>query len=172
MDISEVAALLSRWFHIFFAAVAVGGVVMTRFALAPAAQEVSGDQVTEYRGAIRRRWVKWVMAAIGVLLISGLLNFLFVHNSFKSVGDGHLPKWYHAIFGTKVLLAMAVFYISSLLVGKSESAQRIRKNEKRWLTINFVLMVAIICLAGVLRLAHNSPTPVDVSLLFVGGIYG
>jgi putative copper export protein len=172
MELMDIAALLSRGLHLVFAAIAVGGVAMTRFALAPAAKEVSGTEVAKYRDAVRRRWMKWVMAAIGFLLFSGIMNFVVVHGSFKGVGDGEMPKWYHAVFGTKFLLAMAVFYISSLLVGKSESAQRARQNEMRWLTINFVLMVAIICLAGVLRLAHNAPTPADVSFLCGGGIYG
>ena len=172
MEIMEIVALLSRWLHVFFAAVAVGGVVMTRFALAPAAKEVSGDLVAEYRGAVRKRWMKWVMAAIAFLLLSGIYNFVVVHSSFKGIGDGEMPKWYHGVFGTKVLLAMAVFYVSSLLVGKSEMAQKTRQNEIRWLTINLVMMIAIVCLAGVLRLAHNSPTPEDVSLLFAGGVYG
>jgi len=158
MDFMDIAALLSRWLHLFFVAVAVGGVTMTRFALAPAAQEFPGSAVAEYRDAVRRRWMKWVMAAVGILLISGVFNFVVVHSSFKSIGDGEMPGWYHAVFGIKFLLAMAVFYLSSLLVGKSEAAQRAREKEMQWLTVNFVLMVAIICLAGVLRLSHNAPS--------------
>ena len=123
MELMDVAALLSRWLHLLFAAIAVGGVAMTRFALAPAAQEVSGTEVAEYRDAVRRRWMKWVMAAIGFLLLSGIYNFVVVHSSFKGVGDGEMPRWYHAVFGTKVMLALAVFYISSLLVGKSENVE-------------------------------------------------
>ena len=87
MELMDVAALLSRWLHLLFAAIAVGGVAMTRFALAPAAQEVSGTEVAEYRDAVRRRWMKWVMAAIGFLLLSGIYNFVVVHSSFKGVGD-------------------------------------------------------------------------------------
>jgi uncharacterized membrane protein len=171
MELAEIAGLLSRWFHLLFAAIAIGGVAMTRFALAPAAQEVSGSEVAAYRNAVRKRWMKWVMAAIGILLLSGLYNFVVVHGSFSAI-DRELPRWYHAVFGTKFLLAMVVFYISSLLVGKSESAQRARKNEILWLTVNFYLMVAIVCLAGVLRLAHNAPSVKEVGYLLSGGIYG
>ena len=172
MDVMEIVGLLSRWLHILFAAIAVGGTAMARFALAPAAQEVTGDEVTAYRAAVRRRWMKWVMAAVGILLLSGIFNFVVVHQGFKAVDGGELPKWYHALFGTKFLLAMVVFYISSLIVGRSEAAQRARQNEIMWLNVNFFLMIAIICLAGILRLAHNAPSVKEVGQLFVGGIYG
>ncbi len=56
------------------------------------------------------------MAAILFLLVSGFYNFLRYEFQYK------LPPLYHALFLIKFLLALAIFYIASLLAGRSEAA--------------------------------------------------
>ena len=61
------------------------------------------------------------------------------------------------VFGVKFLLALAIFAIASLLVGKTPAAEALRKNARLWLNLNIVLAVLVVCLSGVLRTAEKTP---------------
>ena len=64
---------------------------------------------------------------------------------------------YHALFGVKFLLAMAVFYFASGLVGRGEGTAWIRANRAKWLTVTLLLAVAIVMLSGWMRGLHVGP---------------
>lgn len=66
---------------------------------------------------------------------------------------------YHVLFGVKFLLSLVVFFIASALVGRSPALAAIRKNARVWLTVNLMLVVAVICIAGVMRVARDTLPP-------------
>ena len=71
--------IVLRVLHVFFACVAVGGLVFQRVALVPAAEKLGDAQRQELMASIRAAWSKWIMAAIGFLLIiNGFWSFVVV----------------------------------------------------------------------------------------------
>jgi len=145
MDLQFVLALVFRWLHILAAITAVGGSIFARFVVFPSLDPLPADQRAALHAVMRGRWAKIVAAAIGFLLISGLYNFMITISQFR------VPPWYHMVFGIKFLLALTIFGIASLLVGKSPAADAIRKNARLWLNLNIALAVLVVCLSGVLR---------------------
>jgi len=151
MEPMEIVNLVMRWTHILAAMTAAGGTIFVRFALLPAQEVLSPEQRQALHAALRARWAKVVMISIAALLVSGFYNFWIIQTTYT------LPRWYHPIFGVKFLLAMGVFMLASLLVGKTAAAEKIRKNSAWWLTVNLALIVAIVLLSGVLRSATKTP---------------
>jgi uncharacterized membrane protein len=144
-----------RWMHILAAITAVGGTFFARLALLPAIEEtLSPEQRQSLHAAIRRRWSKWIAASIALLLISGLVNFVV-----RIVPHYDVPKFYHPLFGVKFLLALGIFFIASVLSGRSAMADRFRQNTRKWLSINAVLAVLVVLISGVLKNAEKSKKP-------------
>ena len=155
MGSGELAALASRWLHIVGAIAAVGGAIFALFVLLPASGVLAAEAREKFHAAVRRRWSKIVFTAIGILLLSGLYNFVMISIHFR----GQLPRWYHPLFGVKFLLALAVFAIASLLAGRTTLAQRMRTRMKFWLSLNLLLAALIIAISGVMRTAHPPVPP-------------
>ncbi len=150
--------LLLRWLHILSAIVLVGGTIFMRFAYLPA---ISSDKQQEFQAAVRSRWAKWVAAASGFLLLSGLFNFARILGSYEIDDSGFPGSVYQMVFGIKFLLAFAVFFLASALAGKRTLAERLRQNEKAWLTLNALLAVTVVCLAGLMKQADRRPKSLE-----------
>lgn len=161
MPVADLVSLISRWLHIMAAATAVGGTIFALWVVLPAAGVLTPEAREAFHVAARRRWSKIVMAAIAILLISGLYNFLTIKHNYKLV----LPRWYDPVFGVKFLLAFAVFAIASLLVGRTALAQRLRANSRLWLSTNLLMAALIIAISGVLRTTHPATGPAPGSEL-------
>jgi hypothetical protein len=147
--------LISRWFHIAAAIVAVGGAAFTLFALIPAAKATLTDDVHErLREAIRSRWSKFVHACVAVLFVTGALNFAIL-----AIPPKIEPMPYHAIFGVKFLAALAVFFIAEALVSRGPGFAKIRQQRTKWLGILLSLAALIVLLSGVLNQVRSSQTP-------------
>lgn len=163
MDSLDLVQLLSRWLHILSAVTAGGGVLFMKFALHPASETLPEDARGALREAVRSRWSKVVHAAVAVLLVTGFYNF------FLNLRTYELPKVYHPIFGVKFLLAMGVFFLGIVLVGRSDLAQRMRAEAGKWLTLSAALLALLILASSTLRqLPHvpktaAAPTPAAVS---------
>jgi hypothetical protein len=102
-----------------------------------------------------------VIGAITLLLASGLANFLLFNSLVKEQGWAG-GTWmrqtsYHALFGVKFLLAMAVFYFASGLVGRGQGTQWIRDNRATWLSVTLGMAVGIVMLSGWMRQLHTGP---------------
>jgi uncharacterized membrane protein len=151
MDVPFVLGLAFRWLHILAAITAVGGAVFARLVVFPALDPLPAEQRGALHAAMRARWSKIVAAAIAVLLVSGLYNFIVL------VSDYQLPRWYHAVFGIKFLAALVIFAVASLLAGNSPAGEALRKNPRAWLNLNIALAVLVVCLSGVLRTAERVP---------------
>lgn len=137
--------LISRWLHVLAAMAAVGGTLFMRLAMLPATAQLSPDAKEAFLQAVRSRWAKVVMTAILLLLVSGLYNI-----SRKEVTYQVSPL-YHALFGIKFLLALGIFFLASALVGRSEAFAAIRGQAAKWLVVNLLLAVLVVCISGVLR---------------------
>ena len=152
----DVVTLVLRWIHILAAMASFGGALYMRFALMPAAHESLDPPTREkLREALRARWARFVHGAIAVLLVTGLVNLV------RFLMSSNLPAMpYHAILGIKLLLALVVFFVATVVVGKSPAFQRARQNMGGWLTGLIAATVIIVLLSGILsqvRHAHTAP---------------
>ncbi len=138
--------LIMRWIHIGSAITVVGGTVFTLFVLLPAAKEILHEEHLKLRAAVLKRWKWFVHIGIALFLISGLYNYLVVMRPLHK-GDG----LYHGLMGAKFLLALGVFGLAEMLVGRSKAAEKLRHNASKFLTINLALAVIIVMLSGFLR---------------------
>ncbi len=152
MEPMEIVSLLSRWLHIVPAIVLVGGLMFLRFALVPAAQSSDGVGVDDLREATRAKWSKLVMISIGLLLLSGLYNTAYKAMNFDLKGSP-----YNILLGVKLLLAFVVFFLASLLSGRSDNAKRFREKESMWLNVTLLLAVVLICIAGFMKSIDVQP---------------
>lgn len=153
--------LALRWAHVLAAIVMMGGLVFARFALLPALEAEETATRDRIHDAIRRRWLPWVIAAITLLLASGLANFILFNARVKEEGWAN-GAWmrqtsYHAIFGVKFLLAMVVFYFASGLVGRGAGTQWMRNARGRWLSVTLALALGIVLISGWMRQLHTGP---------------
>ncbi len=149
MDL-DILPLISRWLHVIPAIVLVGGTLFMRLALAPVASAAADTESAELRESIRRKWAKWVMISVGLLLISGLYNVVVKAKGF------HLTPVYNGLLLLKILLALAAFYLSAVLSGRSEKAVRFRQSETKWLNILCGIMLAIVLIAGYMKMGSAS----------------
>ena len=67
-------------------------------------------------------------------------------------------RLYNILFGIKVVLALAVFFLASAMTGRSEALAKFRENLKLWITVNLLLGILIVCIAGQMRMMHAGPT--------------
>jgi len=153
MDSSQLALYgLTRILHVGTAIVLVGGTFFVWFVLQPAAAtSLSDADHARLRDAVMRTWKRVVHAGIALLLASGLINFLRALPEHK--GDA----LYHALMGTKILLALVIFFIASVLVGRSAKFEPMRRNSRMWLAINLCLALAIVTISGFLKVRGVIP---------------
>ena len=155
MEIDFVGIVL-RWMHIFAAIALFGGAIFQRLALSPAMSQLPADQQEAVRDAIRRRWSKVVMVSILLLLVSGIVNLILTVRLFKDPNP-KLPTYYHILFGIKFILAMAIFFLASVLSGRSEGTKSFRENASKWLGVTLILATIVVGISGVLRSTHTGP---------------
>ncbi len=156
MDLAWYVIVLFRWMHLLAAITAVGGTFFMRWALLPAAAELSPSEQQKLHAGVRARWAIPVHASIGFLLLSGFYTFIFRSLPLHK-GDG----LYHALFGIKFLLALAIFFIATMLVGRSTASERFRQNRRMWLSLNVGLAITVVCISGVMRFLPETAVPVE-----------
>lgn len=158
MDAGVIFAVLLRWMHIFAALIAAGGTFYMRLALIPAASKVLPDDLhNALRSELRAQWAKWVHLSMGFLLLSGLINMGLIEMSKQLPKELAMP--YRGLFLVKFLLGLAILFIASKLVGRSASAEKFRQNARYWLSVNLGLIVALVCISGVLRVIRDQQIP-------------
>ncbi len=145
-----------RIVHILAAITLVGGIFFQCAVLMPACRHFAGDDARKLAAELRGRWSKLVLASTLVLLASGFVNYLAVVRLAKA-GTITLARFYHPVIGVKMILALAVFFIASLLAGRSPAADRFRQRAPLWLTISSLVSIAIVSLAGILKVAGKLP---------------
>lgn len=161
-----VIQLLSRVLHILSAVILVGGLFYIRTILLPAAprpggnspdgnsrSNISQDNIKTCFADRRAIWAKWVGIATLFLLISGIYNVIVIVGQVKDRGE-KLPTEYMILLLAKLLLALLVMFISAILAGKTDAADRFRGNMRRWLNIGWLAAMGIIVIAAVMRTLH------------------
>ncbi len=149
-------ALLSRIAHILAAITLVGGTFYQCAVVVPVFRntEDSGGEGA-LRNLLRGRWTVLVMASALFLLVSGFYNYVLAIRADRA-GVTELPAGYHPIIGTKIILAMVIFLLASLLAGRSSASEKMRDKASVWLTVNSLLAVVIVCLASYLKIAGQA----------------
>jgi uncharacterized membrane protein len=139
---------LTRMLHVGTAIVVVGGTFFVRFVLLPAAaQNLADDAHAHLRSAVMATWKKIVHTGIAVFLLTGGINYYRVIALGTHKGDG----LYHALMGTKIILALVIFFIASALVGRSPAFDGMRRRAPRWLVVNLLLAALIVAASGFLK---------------------
>ncbi len=124
-----------------------------RLALMPAAAELPDDEHQALKERIFARWRKIVGMGIGLILLSGLYNYVKAIPLHKGQG------LYHGLIGTKMILAFVVFFLASALTGRSEKFEPLRQNSKKWLGIMLTLSAIIIAISGFAKVALRTVDP-------------
>lgn len=138
--------LLSRTLHVLGAIVMLGGAIFLRYVFLPSATALPEGESEKIRTAVSRRWKMFVHSGIAILLITGFYNYIAVAMP-QHAGD----KRYHMLMGIKILLAMGVFLIASVLPGRMPAFEGMRRNLKTWLTVTIVLATIVVVIAGALK---------------------
>ncbi len=147
--------LISRWAHIGCAILLVGGTAFNWLVLMPALRGES----PELMGRIRDRWKKFVHVGILLFLVSGFYNYIAVTIP-QHKGDG----LYHMLVGTKILLALVVFFIASALVGKKPGTQKFRDDAKKWTGVALLLATAIVGISGFVKVRGTPTAAAEISV--------
>ena len=160
----DLISVIFRWMHILPAIVMVGGAIFTQLVLCPALD--GNDAENTIKQQIKRKWSKVIMGCALLLLLSGLYNAMAI---FGKVDKPEPAGMYHGLFGFKLILAFSIFYISSLLAGKSDAAQKFQEKEAFWGKLNMYAAIVVVLLAGGMkvmpRIAPVEDTPEAVSLV-------
>lgn len=147
--------IVSRIVHVLTAITLVGGSIFTLFVLMPSAKELADDAHHQLAAAITGRWKRFVHLGIALFLITGFYNYMQAIPLHK--GDGP----YHALVGTKMILAFGIFFLASALVGKSEKLAGIRANRGKWLKVLVLLAVVVVSLSGYVKVRGVPELPAD-----------
>jgi uncharacterized membrane protein len=172
MDIQSILSVVFRWMHMLAAITAVGGTIFMRLALLPALAKLPEETRKTLHEDLRSNWAKPVRWSIMFLIVSGLYNIIFDIGATYDLSKVlfHGVKYYHAVFGIKVLLAIAIFFIASALTGHTPAFQKIRDNRRFWLTLNMALAIVLVCLSGILRKSDPPKKPAQLTSASSSGL--
>jgi uncharacterized membrane protein len=145
--------LASRVLHILGAIVLVGGLFYLCMIVAPALS-AGGANADAWFAGRRGAWAKWVGIATLILLVTGFFNY------FEIVKANDLATSYHMIAGIKILLALVVVFLASLLAGRSPAADQLRQRMKFWLGLCLLIGILVVILGSVLRSYPHTPKTV------------
>lgn len=145
---STVATIIvMRWLHILSAIVMLGGAFFMRFVLHPVASAtLEASQLEALKTALKKAWQRVVHICILLFLVSGFYNYLIV---MRPRHQGQ--PLYHALFGVKFLLAMAVFLLAVLLTSNKPYSASLRAKTPFWAAIVVALGIGIVVISGVMK---------------------
>lgn len=137
--------IVSRVVHVGTAITLVGGSAFILLVLMPSAKALSEEAHDQLATGIFGRWKKIVHVGVLLFLLSGFYNYYRAIP--KHDGDG----LYHALLGTKMLLALVVFFLAAALVGRSEKLEGIRRQRAKWLRVMLVIATVIVVISGFVK---------------------
>lgn len=147
----DVLMIASRWLHFASFIAAVGGTIFLRFLLHPAmAATALPEQVAAaFRNNLLRRWARALHVCIALLILTGLYN-AFVQFPRHPAIPGGMPV-YHVVFGIKMILVLALFFIAIAISGHSQAFEPMRRRRPMWMLVNLALAAAIVLLSNILK---------------------
>ena len=158
----DMISLISRWLHILPAVVMVGGVIFTQLLLCPSLDD--NDPENAVKQQVKRKWSKVIMICASLLLLSGFYNTMAIFNA-EEKPEG----MYHGLLGLKLALVLAIFYISSMLAGKSDAALKFQEKEALWGKLNMYAAIAVVLLASGMRMVPRK-APVEETAMVVSAV--
>ncbi|MBX3443514.1 MAG: hypothetical protein KF774_13995 [Planctomyces sp.] len=147
--------VLTRWLHVWFAAIVIGGAVFQWLAVLPAMSLLSDEQRMLMRERVNARWGKVIALSVLLLLLTGFYNYLFTGQP--------RDKQYHMLMGIKIVLALPVFFLASALAGRSPKFAGLRRAGGLWLLVILLLMTGIVGIGSYLKVTRAggaAPAPV------------
>jgi len=155
--------LALRYMHIFGAIALMGATIFMRFALLPAVTKLDPAVRATLHDEVRSRWSKFIMAASGLLLVSGVTN-LALTGRYDFAPIPGLPRGgYQMLVGIKFLLALPIFFIASLLAGRTALAAKFQSSARFWMSVNLALAVLMVLIGGALRFVPRELKPAKVT---------
>lgn len=152
MDPQLLIDTLSRIVHVSTAIVLVGGSTFMAFVLLPTAEQLDNAQHEKLRGLIQGKWKRFVHLGILLFLVTGFYNF------YRQLPLHKGDSLYHALLGTKILLALGLFFIASALVGRSKTFEGMRANRAKWLRLLVLLAAVIVAMSSFVKVRGAKPT--------------
>ena len=141
-----------RYLHVLGAITLMGGTIFMRFALLPTLLGLPAERRAEVHAGVRSRWAMVVGIASGMLLLSGIANMgLASRYTFAVPGDVS----YNMLTGIKLILALPIFVLAALLMGKTSLAQKVQANAATVLNINLLLAVILVLIGGWLKFSDR-----------------
>lgn len=142
--------VLMRWLHVASAVAGVGGTLMMRFVVLPALDRLPSGQ--EILTGIHPFFKRLIHTSLGLLLLTGFYNYWVAIEKIRGLKEQGLayPHLYHPVMGVKIILALVLFGIASMLL---VPGSKLAENRKQWLSVNVVLGLVIMLLAAYLRRA-------------------
>ena len=148
--------LTLRYMHILGAIALMGGTIFMRFALLPTVTQLDPTTKATIHQEVRSRWSKFVMLAAALLLISGIANLgLAARYQYEPV----FGMSYHMVVGIKFILALPIFFVASVLAGRSEMAKKFQASAKTWMNFNLTLALVMVLIGGALKFVKREPKP-------------
>lgn len=172
MNSEMIIPYLFRWIHIASAMLAIGGAFFIRFILLPAATQMLDAEVHQkLRDAVNARWRIIVYVLITLFLLTGLYNF-FVSTRVEGVlvtgrWRDFIPedkRLYHMLFGFKFLAALGMFFLASILPGRTATFAPLRKKARLWLLVFLLLGAVVLSCSTAMRYLHAPPPGINVNL--------
>lgn len=145
-----VFAIILRTLHIAAAIAAGGAALFQLVALHPVfSRQLDAEQRRGLREAIVARWRPIVWTCIGLLLLTGVLNYIY----FKVPEYRGDPRrgLYHGLMGVKILAALAVFHAATVLTLPGPRGEKYRARAPLWLGIVVAMIGLIVVIGAVLR---------------------
>ena len=148
--------VISRILHVLTAITLVGGSIFTLWILMPSVKPLGESEHANLASAIGGRWKRVVHGGIALFLVTGFYNYFRAMPLHR--GDG----LYHGLMGTKMLLALVVFFVAAALVGRSAKLEAIRRNRATWLGVLVSIAVIIVAISGFLKVWTTASAAIGV----------
>ena len=149
---SAFLGVLFRWFHIIPACLAIGGALFMRVVLPAGLRGLDPEQ---------RKAALFRSRCVFKMIIHTCLLLLIISGTYNAIGNWGMyhraVPLSHAFFGLHLLLALAVFTISIvLLIGKAPPP-----SHGTWMTVNLLLMALLVAAGSSLKWVrdHAPATP-------------
>jgi uncharacterized membrane protein len=138
--------ILMRYLHVVAACLAVGGAFFIRFLLPVGPRDLDAETKEHVLLRSRRVFKMVVHSSILAFLVSGTYNAIKLFPQYRA----NRPLL-HGLWGSHLILALAIFTISIILLRGVEPP----RNHRRWMKINIVLMLITILVASSLKWARE-----------------
>lgn len=145
MDSQFLINVISRIVHVSTAIALVGGSVFMVFVLLPAAKQLTDEQHQRLRELVNKTWKRYIHVGILLFLVTGFYNY------FQQMPFHKKDGLYHGLIGTKIILAFVIFFIASVLVGRSPAFEWMRTGREKWLKIVVLLAAIIVAMSGFVK---------------------